>query len=140
MYKYLISLFLLLPGVSSACSCLHVPLEQHVRDSEVIFVGVLISTKLVDLDPAVDKEWPYIEGVIKVETVLKGKVKETEIIKTGIGSSDCGILLTTARAYVIFTDNESGYVGSCDASGELPRYNEAEYISQLRGIINGEKP
>ena len=132
MRKALILVLITFPGYAFACSCLRTALEDQVKDSEKIFVGVLTSSKIVN--PRTDKEWPYIEGTIEVETIIKGKVGKIEKVRTGLGGGDCGISMTTGRAYVIFSISEENYIGICGASGELRRYEEKEYVEKLKNL------
>ena len=132
--KYILALVLVFPSISFACSCLHQPLSKHVKDAKKIYVGVLTSSRIVETEK--ENEWPYVEGTLSVETVIKGEAKETEIIRTGFGGGDCGIPMTIGRAYVIFYEREGYHIGSCGASGELLRYEEKEYVEKLRSLVS----
>lgn len=129
MIKVFFLILMIFPGRTLACSCLRTPLEEHVAEAERIFVGVLVSTKIVK--PKSEGEWSYIQGNIKVESAIKGQVKKNEEVRTGFGGGDCGIPMTTGRAYVIFSSSKENYIGICGASGEIMRYEEQEYIEKL---------
>lgn len=133
MIKAIFIALTILPGYVLACSCLRAPLEDHIKDADRIFVGVLSSSKIVK--PKSDKEWPYVEGTIEVESTIKGKTKNKEKVLTGFGGGDCGIPMTAGRAYVIFSSTKENYIGICGASRELVRYEEKEYIEKLRGLV-----
>lgn len=133
MLRFTLFLIMLFPAYSYACSCLYQTLEKHVADAKNIYVGVLTSSRIIE--PESDKEWPYIEGTIEVETIIKGAPQKIEKIRTGFGSGDCGIPMTIGRAYVIFFEKEQYHIGSCSASGQIQRYQEKEFVQKLQGLV-----
>ncbi|WP_157960393.1 hypothetical protein [Marinimicrobium alkaliphilum] len=134
MFRYFGVVFLAaFPSIALACSCLHAPLERHVSDARDIYVGVLVSSRVVESESGED--WPHIEGTLRVETVIKGSPNQVEIVRTGFGGGDCGIPMTVGRAYVIFIDNDRRSIGNCGASEQLRRYEEKRYIERLKGIV-----
>ena len=134
MLKIIFSILLFLPSYSFACSCLHQPLSKHVAGAKNIYVGVLTSSRIVEAKS--DKEWPYVEGTIKVETTIKGSPEKLETVRTGFGGGDCGIPMIVGRAYVIFFENEQHHIGSCGASGLIERYQEKEFVDKLKALVN----
>ncbi|SEA31714.1 hypothetical protein [Microbulbifer marinus] len=97
-----------------------------------------MSSKVIT--PESEEQWPYIEGTFKVETVIKGKPNKIETIRTGFGGGDCGIPMTTGRAYVIFFESEDYHIGSCGASGQVQRYEEKDFVSKLQDIVSVQQP
>jgi len=138
MFRNMLVLLVFLPSYSLACSCLHQPLSKHVAEAKNIYVGVLTSSRIMEAKS--DKDWPYVEGTIRVETVIKGSPGKTEKIQTGFGGGDCGIPMTIGRAYVIFFEDEQYHIGSCGASGQIQRYQEKEYVEKLKGLVSQKKP
>jgi len=134
MFKNILFFLMLVPSYSFACSCLHQPLSKHVADAKSIYVGVLTSSKIIEAKS--DKEWPYVEGSISVETIIKGSPKKIEKVRTGFGGGDCGIPMTIGRAYVIFFENEQYHIGSCGASGQIQRYHEKEFVEKIKGLVS----
>ena len=87
-----------------------------------------------------DTEWPYVEGSISVEKVIKGSPQKIENIRTGFGGGDCGIPMTIGRTYVIFLEKEQYHIDSCGASGQIQRYQEKEYVEKLKELASEQKP
>ena len=138
MKHFLTLILALLPASGFACSCLYQPLEKNVENSKNIYLGVLISSRIVI--PESKDKWPYIEGTFKVETEIKGNLSKIEKIHTMFGGGDCGIPMTTGRAYVIFSEGEDSLIGSCGGSGEVQRYEEKEVVEKLKSIVSAQKP
>lgn len=134
IYKLIVAAFiLLLITDANACSCRRIDIESHVKQADVIYLGVLQSSALVE--PESRKTRPYIEGIFKVKETLKGQVATTDRVTTGLGGGDCGIAMTTNRSYLIFKHAESDYVGICGASGQLGRY-DAEMLDRIRSLAS----
>ena len=133
--RYLLAfLLLVLSPVSFSCSCLHIPLKEHVNEAKAIYLGLLTGAKLVE-----EKEEWYIKAEFRVEEVLKGNVSKKTTVKTGVGGGDCGIPMTVGKPYMIFFESEKYYVGTCGASGIVHRHQEKEYIQMLKNIIHEQK-
>ena len=138
MRSFLLFVIFSLPSISFACSCLQGTIKEYVQDANKIYLGTLTSSRIVDTNK--DNEWPHIEGTLKVENVIKGKVSSEEKISTGFGGGDCGIPMTIGNVYVIFTKGDSDYIGMCGASRQIPRYKETEYINTLKELAGHAPP
>lgn len=126
-----IFLVVLLSSNAYACSCLQLDLADRFQNSMNVFTAKLSAATVVQ--PANEKEWPYIEGTFKVIEAYKGSPQPTTKLKTGMGGGDCGIPMTVARKYIIFQSNNE-YIGICDGSATLNPYDEDELAKRLRSL------
>lgn len=112
-----------------ACSCMGRTLEKEVEASAAVFVG-----RAQEVDRHFDREWfhqtrPTSWGpgygqrvVFEILAQWKGEAERTLTVWTGLGGSDCGILVRPGDTYLVYATHQSDRTlatGLCHRSGPL---------------------
>ena len=111
---------------TAACKCQEVTTEQKVNRSDFIYIGQIVSSKLVG-----DKE---ILSDLKVIEVLKGAPETTQFISR-VETHMCAMYAATGLSYVVF-----GNYGSrpkltlCSDTQPLARDRDPKYNEKLNEL------
>lgn len=148
MYKYFFLLLIIFTTHSFACKCysstenIVFDLEKHILDSENIYEGILISSKIINWEVLKSfetfkstpyKNWPYIEGTVYVKSVIKGKTNRIEKIYTDL--TDCGLPIIIGSSYIIFSKKEEKRISICGASKVSNPYKQKKYIQEIKKYL-----
>jgi len=139
-----LTVLLLLPTFSFACSC--VPSErpcEYLR-SDTVFVGKVVKTVPVK-HPADKNSWtPGYSMQFAVDESLRGGVGKEVTVETGSGGGDCGTPLELGRKFLIFAyrNEKDGklWTGMCSGNRPLtgdPRFDNV--VNDYRRMITPGK-
>ena len=104
---FTVSLFLFFSvfGIGIACKCEHhVPdFNEAYQKSDSIFLGRCIKAEFIEQKGADPAPEYYVQYTFHVRKAWKGVPKsETILVKTGIGSGDCGWAFRPGFSYIIY--------------------------------------
>ena len=96
-----------------ACDCKELKtVKEEVKYSDAVFVGTIITKKLVILGDTSMNYTTVARYDLLVQNIYKGEtIKDTLTIYTGLGVSDCGIRFDVGLKYVVYGKNETYILG-----------------------------
>jgi hypothetical protein len=134
--KKLLSIFLtlLVSAEAEACSCGLKTLDEFVNNADSIYLATLQEATFVPGEYG--RQWPSIKGRFIVREVLKGSPQEEKVtLTTGTGGGDCGVPMSVAQTYIIFTKANATVIGDCDGSSSIYGFEKDEISAKIRSIM-----
>lgn len=121
-------------GTASACSCALQTLDDFTRDADTIYMATLLEAKYVPGEFV--EKWPRVEGKYRIDKILKGKVSQRFVtLETDSGGSDCSIRMIVASKYVVFKDNNDGFLRPCSGSSAIESFQEPEIVEKIAASV-----
>ncbi|MCL1038387.1 hypothetical protein L2750_14735 [Shewanella submarina] len=133
MKQFSLLMLLLLPGYSYACSCADLSLKGTVEGADIIYIGELKSAELVY--PESYDGWHQVQGHLQVKDRIKGYAPDIDLIQTGTGGGDCGVMMTIGREYLIFKRENDIRIGICDGSKQIDSHSDKARIERIKHYI-----
>jgi hypothetical protein len=85
-----------------ACSCGEPPpLKEEFNSSSAVFIGKIIKGETIKING----NYSSRKYTVEVSKVIKGDIKDTVEIYTGIDGADCGYDFILGRIYIIYALN-----------------------------------
>ncbi|OJJ15777.1 hypothetical protein BKI52_36250 [marine bacterium AO1-C] len=90
------------------CSCVYQKLDKHIKDTNAILIGDVISSKEVT-----GRMYIRYEYIVKVKHYYKARQVEKVVkVVSGAGGGDCGYPFRVGKRYIIFGSTSSLTKGS----------------------------
>jgi len=113
---------------AESCSCGWILIPEHVRGSQKIFIGSVVTA----LAPDTSDIYHPARWKLSVERAFKGNVEREIIVKSGSGGGDCGYPFTIGKRYLVFTDGEGNSTTICTHTQELSGFSyDLYYLEHL---------
>jgi hypothetical protein len=97
------------PSATLACSCVMMTPEEHLREADAAFVGLLVSRE----DPRGGSSAEEVAWTFRVEQVAKGELEETIEVMSPVEPASCGFQLRDgARAGILLNRGNGTWHGS----------------------------
>jgi len=80
-------------------------LAHQYKDSAAVFRATVLSAVRLNR-----QAWPFSRMTVQIDHVWKTDGGPLDIIESGYGQGDCGIVLKVGRQYIIFAARQSGDV------------------------------
>ncbi len=130
-----------LPTSTVPCSCIDVPLEEHIASTPVVLSGTVIAK---DTAKRYYLETPYssrlqsvleVRNTVLLKRVFKGDVSDTVIVFTPLDEAACAYTFTVGKAYLIYADVRDGAFCTSICSATKPLANagaDLKLLGELR--------
>lgn len=135
LFTFLLSLTLVSPGKSFACSCIQPgSVEEEYSKADAVFSGKVI--RIEENKPTEDDFTP-VKVVFEVKNTWKG-VEESEIaVYTGTDSASCGYEFAQGKSYLVYANTSGDQLTTSLCSITKPLASADEDLSILK---DGKKP
>ena len=127
-----ILLFLLLSQQALACKCKDKPtLEEKHDNSDLVVMGRVVSTKLIQLDGR-----EFVEATYETIETYKGKDTKSGIVLDSLTS--CRLGIRTGVRYMFYLKNNNKHVGYCSGSHSIYPNNRQnkEELKKLKSLLD----
>lgn len=124
-----LTLIVLVPSTSYACSCAAASVAAYARDSDLVVRG-----EVTDRDETFS---PFSEGdvtyEVAVDAVYVGQSAERIEVRSAGSGASCGLEVEPGREYVLFLDaQDGGWSGSlCGGTGEA----SPAYVGKVERVL-----
>lgn len=126
--KSILFIFLYLPSLAFACSCLRFDLDKSMQDAEYIYIGNIIESKLMVSGKVLNQ--------LEVVSLLKGEPDKLELLSTTFERTMCARPTSVGKKYVVFGKvGEVPSISACTATQPMDFY-KSESMSILKSIAN----
>lgn len=118
-----------MPTPTVPCTCIDVPLEEHIAKTDVVFSGIVIAQDTVEVRYLPTEYSSTFETRIEVRSTIlsqgahKGAVPDTAKVLTATDGTICGYSFTVGTTYLIYAYIRDGVLSTSICSATKPLAN-----------------
>lgn len=128
--KALLPLFLYLPTMVFACYCGSSTIEEKVKNSDFIYVGVIIESRM--------DSHKVIHNFLKIKELIKGNPESLSFTNETLQTSLCAQSTSVGMRYVVFGNYDSPTrLSSCTRTQALYVYG-VEGLKSIKEAANNQ--
>jgi predicted glutamine amidotransferase len=118
-----------LPTPTLPCTCIDVPLQEHIAKTDVVFSGIVIAQDTVEVQflpteySSTFKTKIEVRNTILSQGAYKGAVSDTVNVVTAASGAACGYSFTVGNTYLIYAYIRDGVLSTSICSATKPLAN-----------------
>lgn len=118
-----------LPASTVPCTCIDVPLQEHIAKTDVVFSGMVIAQDTVEVQYLPTEYSSTFLNKIEVRNTIlsqgayKGAVSDTVIVVTAADGAACGYSFAVGNEYLVYAYIRDGVLSTSICSATKPLAN-----------------